>query len=131
MLRRLAGLALLLAAVRGRAEESALRATQLDLCREVVQRECRGLDRTIDPDVESVYFMTRIEGATGEAYVFHVWRFEGEEVLKVKLPVRGSVYRTWSAKVVKGLPGHWRAEVLDPVGRSLGAVEFVVSQPRS
>jgi len=44
--------------------------------------------------------------------------------------VKGSPYRTWSTKRVKGLPGKWQAEVLDPLGRSLGAVDFVVQPPK-
>jgi hypothetical protein len=41
--------------------------------------------------------------------------------------VRNSKYHTWSTKRVKGLPGAWKVEVFDPLGRSLGAVEFVVT----
>ena len=47
----------------------------------------------------------------------------------MKLPVKASPYRTWSTKRVKGLPGKWRVEVLDPLGRSLGSVDFVVETP--
>lgn len=120
----------LLAAPITRAEDSPLRATELVVCREILDLECRGLDRTYGPEVESVTFFTRIEGATGEAFVFHVWSFEGKEVRRQKLPVRGSPYRTWSTKRVKGLPGKWQAEILDPLGRSLGAVDFVVQPPK-
>jgi hypothetical protein len=124
----LAGLAL--AAPGARAdEESPLRATEMEVCRDVVQRTCRGSDRSFGSDVDAVNFMTRIEGATGDAYITHVWTFEGEEVRRIKLSVKRSSYRTWSTKVVKGLPGRWKAEVLDPLGRSLGVLDFVVLAP--
>ena len=112
------------------AEESPLRATELELCEEIVDRACRGAARSFGPDVELVTFLTRIEGATGEAFVSHVWTFEGREVRRVQLAVKASTYRTWSSKRVYGAPGNWRAEVLDPLGRSLGHVDFVVEPPR-
>ncbi|KAA0253100.1 DUF2914 domain-containing protein [Acidobacteria bacterium ACD] len=112
------------------AEESPLKATEVEVCEEIVDRACQGASRSFGPDVELVTFLTRIEGATGEAYVTHVWTFEGREVRRVKLPVKTSTYRTWSSKRVKGAPGKWRVEVLDPLGRSLGLVDFVVEPPR-
>ena len=111
------------------APDAGLRATEVEVCREIVQRRCQGLDRAFPAGVQNVYFMTRIEGATGEAFVTHVWYFEREEVRRTSLPVKGTSYRTWSLKTVKGLPGKWKVEVLDPVGRSLGAVDFLVSAP--
>ena len=111
------------------AADSALRASELEVCQDVADRRCVGSDHTFAPDVESVTFMTRIEGATGEAFVVHVWSFEGSEVRRIKLPVKNASYRTWSKKGIRNLPGKWKAEVLDPVGASLGSVEFVVLPP--
>ena len=126
----LAGLPLLLAAAPPAAEVSPLRATELAVCRDVVDRGCDSEGRSFGPDVENVAFFTKVEGATGEAFVFHVWTFEGKEVRRVRLPLRASPYRTWSSKRVKDQPGRWRVEVLDPVGRSLGVVEFTVQPPK-
>jgi hypothetical protein len=109
------------------ASESPLKASELSLCREVVEAQCHEMERTFGPDVDSVSFLTRIEGATGDAFVSHVWSFEGKELRRIKLPVKNSRFHTWSTKRVKGLPGSWKAEVFDPLGRSLGAVEFVVT----
>ena len=81
--------------------------TELDVCEEVVDRECRGSDRTFPADYESVSFVTRVEGATGDAFVFHVWTFEGEEVRRIRLPIRRASYRTWSTKKIRNLPGRW------------------------
>lgn len=111
------------------AEESPLRVSELDVCQEVVDRKCQGGGKTFRSDVEQVSFVTRVEGATGDAFVTHVWTFEGEEVRRIKLPIRRASYRTWSTKTVRKLPGRWKAEILDPIGRSLGAIEFVVLPP--
>lgn len=112
------------------AEESPLKAGELEVCEEVVDRACQGASRSFGPDVEYVTFLTRIDGSTGEAFVTHVWTFEGKEVRRVRLAVRNSTYRTWSSKRVKGAPGRWVVEVFDPLGRSLGRIEFVVEPPR-
>ena len=120
----------LLAAPAQVVEASPLKATEMAVCREIVDRGCDSEGRTFGADVESVAFFTKVEGATGEAFVFHVWSFEGKEVRRVRLPVRASPYRTWSAKRVKDQPGRWKVEVLDPVGRSIGVVDFTVQPPK-
>ena len=126
----LLGLPVLLAARTATAEESPLKVTELAVCREIVDRGCDSEGRTFGADVENVAFLTKIEGATGEAFVHHVWSFEGKEVRRVRLPLKASPYRTWSAKRVKDQPGRWRVEILDPIGRSLGVVDFTVQAPR-
>jgi hypothetical protein len=126
----LLGLPALLAQTAGAADASPLKVTEMAVCREIVDRGCDSAGRTFGPDVESVAFLTRVEGATGEAFVFHVWSFEGKEVQRVRLPVRASPYRTWSKKWVKEQPGRWRIEVLDPIGRPLGVVDFAVQPPK-
>ena len=125
----LLGLPALLPAPVAVVEASPLRATEMAVCREIVDRGCDSEGRTFGPDVENVAFLTKVEGATGEAFVFHVWSFEGKEVQRVRLPIRAASYGTWSLKRVKDQPGRWKVEVLDPIGRSLGVVDFTV-QPR-
>lgn len=107
-------------------DPSSLIASELKVCREVVDRACKGDATRFGPDVRSVTFFTRIEGATGEAWVTHVFRWQGKEVRRIRRPILGSSYRTWSVRDVAGQAGAWRAEVLDPVGRSLGRIDFVV-----
>ena len=112
------------------AEPSPLRVTEMAVCRDVVDRGCDSEGRAFGPDVENVAFLTKVQGATGEAFVFHVWSFEGKEVRRSRLPVKASAYRTWSVKRGKGQPGRWRVEVLDPIGRSLGVLDFTVHPPK-
>jgi len=126
----LLALPLLLASPAPPVEPSPLRVTEIAACREIVDRGCDNEGRAFGPDVESVAVLTRVEGATGEAFVFHVWSFEGREVQRVRLAVKAARYRTWSVKRVKGQPGRWKVEVLDPIGRSLAVLDFVVQQPK-
>jgi hypothetical protein len=126
----LLGLPALLVAPVPASEVSPLRVVEMAVCREIVDRGCDNEGRTFAADVESVAFLTKIEGATGEAFVRHVWSFEGKEIKRVRLPVRASPYRTWSAKRVKNQPGRWKVEVLDPIGRSIGVVDFTVQPPK-
>ena len=126
----LLGLPAHLAARTATAEESPLKVTELAVCREIVDRGCDSEGRTFGADVENVAFLTKVEGATGEAFVHHVWSFEGKEVRRVRLPLKASPYRTWSAKRVKDQPGRWKVEILDPIGRSLGVVDFTVQAPK-
>jgi hypothetical protein len=122
--------ALLLAAPPAPADESPLKVSELSTCLDVVERACQAPARSFAADVSSVFCLSRIDGATGDAFVTHVWSFEGKEVRRAKLPVKTSSYRTWSSKQVKGLPGTWKVEVLDPLDRSIGVVEFVVERPK-
>lgn len=105
---------------------SPLKASEMRVCQEIVERSCRGAAINFGPKTASVAFLTRIEGATGDAYVEHVWRFEKEIVRRARVNIKPGSYRAWSTKRIEARLGRWRVEVLDPVGRSLGKMEFTV-----
>ncbi len=100
------------------------------MCEAVVDRTCKGAARAFSSDVEWLTFLSKVDGATGEAFVTHIWRFEGKEVRRVNLPVRAATYRTWSSKRVLGMFGKWTCEIQDPLNRSLGVIEFVIEPPK-
>ncbi len=110
-------------------EETALKISELTVCEDVVERVCQGPSRSFPSDLDAVVGFCRVEGATGEAFVTFVWKFEGREVRRTRLTIRGSSYRTWSRKSVAQAPGKWKLEVRDPVERILGSVEFEVAPP--
>ena len=126
----LTGFLLLAPTWRAGADDSPLKAVELIVCQQVVDRACQAPSRSFGPDVESVSCLSKVDGATGEAFVSHVWTFEGKEVRRVKLPIKTTSFRTWSSKRVKGLPGKWRVEVFDPLDRSIGVVDFTVEPPQ-
>lgn len=112
------------------ADDSPLKVVELSVCEEVVDRACQAPARSFGADIQTVSCLSKIDGATGEAFVTHVWTFEGKEVRRQRLPVKAAPYRTWSSKRVKGLPGKWKVEVLDPLDRSIGIVDFTVEPPK-
>ena len=120
---------LLLSAPQAPADESPLKVAELIVCQAVADRSCQAPSRSFGPEIEAVSCLSKVEGATGEAFITHVWQFEGKETRRVKLPLKTASYRTWSSKRVKGLPGKWRVEILDPLDRSIGVVDFTVEPP--
>jgi hypothetical protein len=112
------------------ADDSLLKVVELTVCQKVADRACQAPSRAFSSEIEEVSCLSKVDGATGEAFVSHVWYFEGKEVRRVKLPVRNATYRTWSSKRVKDLPGTWKVEVLDPLERSIGVAEFIVEPPK-
>lgn len=70
---------------------------------------------------------TRIDGATQDTKVEHVWFYGAREMARVELPVRSSRWRTYSSKKI--LPqwrGDWRVQVVAADGSLLGELAFVV-----
>lgn len=110
------------------ASSSPLKVRSAVVC-DASEEECSGEERSFGDDVAVLRFTTIVEGATGEAWVEHVWRHEGREVFRLKLSMRPRRYRTISKKTVSGLPGDWTAVVVDPVGRELASVAFRVEGP--
>ncbi len=90
--------------------------------------DCDAEARTFS-GVPALRFVTTVEGATGEAWVEHVWKYEGREVFRMKLAVHAHRFRTVSRKSVAGHPGPWTVTVLDPVGRELATLAFQVEEP--
>lgn len=75
----------------------------------------------------SVWFWTRIEGATPGERIRHVWLREGEEVASVPLMVGGATWRTQSSKNLQpGSAGDWVVEARDGAGNVLARRAFQV-----
>ena len=75
----------------------------------------------------SVWFWTRIEGATPGETIRHVWLREGEEVASVPLTVGGATWRTQSSKSLQsGSAGDWVVEARDGAGNVLARSAFQV-----
>jgi Protein of unknown function (DUF2914) len=110
-------------------EPSPLKVSEMRVCQEIVDRQCRGAGTTFRSRVESVAFYTRVEGATGDGFVEHVWKREGKEVRRARVSIKAGSYRAWTTKRIAGQSGSWKVEILDPVGRSLGQLDFVVEKP--
>ena len=97
------------------------------VCQDVVDRMPVGAADVIPAGTERVFCFTRIDGARGETQITHNWYYMGSLKASVVLPVRASVWRTWSSKTL--LPewtGEWMVEVLSSDGTPLESVIFFV-----
>lgn len=107
---------------------ASLKVTSAAVC-DAREEECTAVEQSFGEEVASLKFVTVVEGATGEAWVEHVWLREGRELFRRRLPLKGNRYRTVTVKTVAGLPGAWTVVVLDPVRRELAKVSFRVEGP--
>lgn len=88
-----------------------------------------GVSDRFRPDVGQLFAFTRINGATRETVVKHLW-FHGDDlVAEVRLPVRSVRWRTYSSKrIMPHLTGAWRVEVVTEDGRLLESIPFRVEE---
>lgn len=107
------------------AEQTELRAAEVVVTTGVQERMPVDAIQSYVASVETLFCYSRITGARSEATVWHVWYHEGEEMVRISLPVRSPNWRTWSRKTIPaGGRGVWRVEVLDDQGGVLGSQDF-------
>jgi hypothetical protein len=90
-------------------------------------RSLVGAAETFPADVDRVYCLTRIIGATTPTEIAHVWYHEGEMMARVDLSVGSADWRTYSSKAI--LPewqGSWEVTVLDATGNIIGSGSFTI-----
>lgn len=74
-----------------------------------------------------LYCFTKIEGATEDTSVQHVWLYQGQEMGRITLPVRSASWRTYSSKnIMPEWKGDWRVQVVDASGTEIASVSFRV-----
>jgi hypothetical protein len=84
---------------------------------------------TFSVSVDTVYFWTKIMGATAPTTVNHLWFHDGQKMASVSLPVRTDSWRTWSYKTI--LPewtGEWKVVVTDDQGKEIASKTFYIRQ---
>ena len=105
----------------------AVEVTRAVVATAVEDREPVGESTTFAADVGTLYFYTVFEGSFDEAQVNHVWLYEGEEVARVPLTVRGPRWRTWSSKqIMPEWTGNWTVRVIAGDDKILATVDFTV-----
>ncbi|MGD8374761.1 MAG: DUF2914 domain-containing protein [Acidobacteriota bacterium] len=103
------------------------------IARGVEEREPVDAGTDFPADVGELFCFTRITGGSGDAEtsVVHVWRRGEEEVARVRLPVRGASWRTWSRKrVLPSWTGEWTVDVEDTAGNVLETLSFTIGTPQ-
>lgn len=101
--------------------------TKAAICKDVIEREPVDSDTVFHSDIEKVFCFTKIEGAASPTKIFHVWKYNDQEMAKVELDVRSASWRTWSSKrIISSWTGHWTVEIQDEVGETLKTLEFEI-----
>ena len=102
---------------------------EMVFCTSVHERQFVGEASSFGADVGSVTCFTKITAVDGESSVTHVWYHGDQEMGRVELPVRSSMWRTWSAKTMPpGATGKWRVDVLSAAGDVLKSASFTVGE---
>jgi Protein of unknown function (DUF2914) len=92
----------------------------------VEDRQPSGVGSVFPEDLDKLYCFTKIGGAEGTTYVYHVWYFGDKEIARVKLPVKSKSWRTWSSKNLHVGLGYGYVEVVSESGDILGRAEFKI-----
>ena len=112
--------------------ERGLDVTRAVTCLEIKDREPVNIDTVFSSQAEQIYCYTMLEGGSEPTEIEHVWLHDGEEKARVKLPVRGNPWRTWSSKkLLPSWTGDWKVEIRDASGTVLKTVEFRVTKGES
>jgi len=85
-----------------------------------------GVGTVFPEDLDKLYCFTKIGGAEGKTYVYHVWYFGDKEIARVKLPVKSKSWRTWSSKNLHMGLGYGYVEIVSESGDILGRAEFKI-----
>ncbi len=100
---------------------------ETELCTGVEERMPVGMADQFPSDVGQVCLWSKVLGYTDETIIKHVWYFRGDEMATIELPVRGSVWRTYSYKTIQPeWSGDWVVKVIDADGNVLKAIPFKV-----
>jgi hypothetical protein len=92
----------------------------------VEDRQPSGIGTVFPEDLDKLYCFTKIGGAEGNTYVYHVWYFGNKEIARVKLPVKSKSWRTWSSKNLHMGLGFGYVEIVSESGDILGRAEFKI-----
>ena len=92
----------------------------------VENRQPSGVGSVFPEDLDKLYCFTKIGGAEGTTYVYHVWYFGNKEIARVKLPVKSKSWRTWSSKNLHMGLGYGYVEIVSESGDILGRAEFKI-----
>ena len=92
----------------------------------VQDRQPSGVGSVFPEDLDKLYCFTKIGGAEGTTYVYHVWYFGDKEIARVKLPVKSKSWRTWSSKNLHMGLGYGHVEIVSESGDILGRAEFKI-----
>ncbi|MEJ2658157.1 MAG: DUF2914 domain-containing protein [Desulfobacterales bacterium] len=107
-------------------EQPALVLEEIHICTAIENREPVGIGTVFPDNLDKIYCFTKITGAEGTTYVYHVWYFGNDEIARVKLPVKSKSWRTWSSKNLNMGLGKGHVDVVTESGDVLGRADFEI-----
>ena len=107
-------------------KQSGLVLEQIQFYTAVEDRQPLGVGTVFPEGLDKLYCFTKIGGAEGKTYVYHVWYFGDKEIARVKLPVKSKSWRTWSSKNLHMGLGFGYVEIVSESGDILGRAEFKI-----
>jgi hypothetical protein len=107
-------------------KQPALVLEEIQICTGVEDRQPVGVGTVFTDNLDKLYCFTKIGGAEGMTYVYHVWYFGNQEIARVKLPVNSPSWRTWSSKTLNMGLGNGYVEIVSESGAILGKAEFEI-----
>ncbi len=99
---------------------------QIQFYTTVKDRQPSGVGSVFPETLDKLFCFTKIGGAKGSTYVYHVWYFGDKEVARVKLPVKSKSWRTWSSKNLHLGLGYGYVKIVSESGDILGMAEFKI-----
>lgn len=82
-------------------------------CADVVDREPVSTDSTFSADIGKIYCWSNVLNDGGEAFIEHVWYYNGDEMARVTLPAKYSRNRIWSSKnILPEWTGKWTVMIM-------------------
>jgi len=107
--------------------EATLTVAESAVCTGISDRQPDGTASEFSKDVPKIYYWTRINGASGEEQVKHVWYVGETAVAEIPLTIKSSSFRTWSAQTVyPGFEGDLSVAVVDAAGNVLKKDTFTI-----
>ena len=105
----------------------------MQICRNVKNRNPIGTDTYFENTVDSLFCYTRVQNTGGKQELTHIWYFEDQKIGTVRYNIKTSnIYRSWTRKTI--LPkqiGTWRVEVQDTAGVIIGSEFFYITNPKN
>ena len=99
---------------------------QIQFYTTVKDRQPSGVGSVFPETLDKLFCFTKIGGAKGSTYVYHVWYFGDKEIARVKLPVKSKSWRTWSSKNLHLGLGYGYVKIVSGSGDILGMAEFKI-----
>ncbi|MDP2647393.1 MAG: DUF2914 domain-containing protein [Desulfobacterales bacterium] len=79
----------------------------------IENREAVGVNTVFPADIEKLYCLTVVSGATTETMITHVWYWKDQEMARIVLPVKSINWRTFSSKtIIPRWVGDWHVAVV-------------------